>query len=207
MLAQWSECLGPTRRINRQNLSLPNLFQQAAVPPSRSQCGFPWNLPQVMTTEHLSLVSCSLLPHPLLPECVHCSCVYPALSLLTSRPGQAWGFNRPTLDAQQISCSGGISSSFMAPCSLSNYQATLSLFTSHLLFSVMVRSPSLLGHERGLHPSVKHLMHLAQCISKQCRKKCLSPYCLFHTVRCCTGMVFKARSQVQHLGKQLISGQ
>lgn len=38
----------------------------------------------------LSLISCSLLPHPLLPPaCVPCSCIYPALFLLNkgSRPG------------------------------------------------------------------------------------------------------------------------
>jgi len=115
----------------------------------------------------------------------------------------------PTDPLQMLSRSPPVASApvLWLPCSLSNYRATLPLFTSHLWFSVLVHLPSLLGHERGSCPAVEHLNHLAQCIAKQRGKKRVSPRWLFRTVRRCVGMGFKARSQAQHSGKQLASGQ
>lgn len=137
-----------------------------------------------MTTEHLSVLSAarSFLTRS---SCLNVSIapafilLYPSLQAGQARHGES------TDPLQMLSRSPVLVASAPVPwlpCSLSNYQAALSLFTSHFLFSVMVHLPSLLGHERGLHPAVKHLIHLAQCISKQCRKECISPYCLFHTV-------------------------
>lgn len=107
-----------------------------------------------------------------------CCCSYPAPSLLT---GSA------------ISCPGGTSSSPTLLCSLSNYQATLSLLTPHLSCSLRLHLPSLPGQERGLHTAGEHLLHLVQHIPELQQT---------HTAR---GLSIRVNSSFQSSEKSLYS--